>query len=179
MKLFVTKQKAVSSHYTINRDGIIYQLVDESRVAFHTPNWNTRSIGIDMQADPSAHSFYTYSGIGTCLKYHKDGKVTYKDKLYTTSKKDKETAIKECTPTFTQKQYTALNALLSGITTRTSVTKDNAHILGHCSSAGNHSDPRNFDWSKIGLTGKDSEYCEFFPNYENRVKELADQIFGS
>ncbi len=84
------EQPRVSSHYVIDRDGTIYQLVDDEKRAWHagvaswgniTEDVNSHSIGIEFQCP--AHSDWTFdeftpqqiqSGISLCQalmqKYH-------------------------------------------------------------------------------------------------------------
>jgi len=42
------KQRDLSVHYIVDRDGMIYYAVDESKRAWHAGNWNSRSIGIEI-----------------------------------------------------------------------------------------------------------------------------------
>ena len=42
------EQRGLSVHYLIERDGTIYYLVDEGRIAYHAKGWNSRSIGIEI-----------------------------------------------------------------------------------------------------------------------------------
>ncbi|MEM0438226.1 MAG: peptidoglycan recognition family protein [Candidatus Micrarchaeia archaeon] len=44
----VLRERKVSAHYVIDRDGKIYQLVDEKRAAWHARGYNRRSIGIEI-----------------------------------------------------------------------------------------------------------------------------------
>ena len=42
------KDRGLSVHYIIDRDGTIDYVVDESKIAYHAAGWNTRSIGIEI-----------------------------------------------------------------------------------------------------------------------------------
>lgn len=42
------KSRGLSIHYIIDRDGIIYYVLDEDKKAFHAENLNSRSIGIEI-----------------------------------------------------------------------------------------------------------------------------------
>ena len=56
----ILKRRGISTHFTIDNDGTIYQMVDTSSVAWHAGNRkvNARSIGIDF-----SNAFYTkYQG---------------------------------------------------------------------------------------------------------------------
>jgi hypothetical protein len=41
-------KRKLSVHYIIDRDGTIYYLVDEKKMALHAKGWNARSIGIEL-----------------------------------------------------------------------------------------------------------------------------------
>jgi N-acetyl-anhydromuramyl-L-alanine amidase AmpD len=136
----------VSTHYLIDREGTIYKLVDEKRVAWHAGKgslpWdktrtamNSSSIGIEMLA------------VGS-----KDDMVP----LFMSAKKYDEFAAKH--PEwigFTDAQYASLNRLIGDIQTRwPGIKHDNHHIIGHEDWAGRkrRTDPgQTFDWKKIGI----------------------------
>ncbi|WP_154657088.1 N-acetylmuramoyl-L-alanine amidase [Hugenholtzia roseola] len=132
----------VSAHYLIDREGQIYQLVEENRVAYHAGkghlpheahrqnDLNGRSIGIEMMA------------IGT----KKEMKMFMSEAQY-------EQIPKDCIG-FTEAQYKSLNLLLADIRKRHStISYDRKHIVGHDEYAPTRrSDPGSlFDWKKIGL----------------------------
>lgn len=130
-----------SVHYVIDRDGIIYQCVDESYSAWHagsgtwdndsqyTNRMNQYSIGIELLA------------IGT-----EDEMSLYLDSAAYAAIDDENIG-------YTDAQYSSLNLLLSDITARnTSITYDAQHIIGHDEYSSNKNDPGSlFDWSKIGI----------------------------
>ncbi len=65
------KQRGLSVHYIIDRDGTIYYAVDESRTAFHTQGWNARSIGIEIVNTGRSNMKYTdeqYNSIKSLIK---------------------------------------------------------------------------------------------------------------
>ncbi|HUT22232.1 MAG TPA: N-acetylmuramoyl-L-alanine amidase [Candidatus Bipolaricaulota bacterium] len=183
--------KTISSHYTINRDGTIYQMLGEEKVAAHVPCRkvfnertgkkdkcdpngipNKNSIGIDLEVN--VRTAYYWSKINTCLGLVKDKKIKGVENT-------KEAAIEFCTPTYTQAQYDSLKKLLQSIAGRTGYSYDISHTFAHCEWGG-HTDPRNFDWSKLGQStethqDRNPSYCKYFPIYEERVKELADKLF--
>lgn len=45
-------ERIASAHYVIDKDGTIYQLIDTFNKAWHAPNVNSRSIGIEHVAMP-------------------------------------------------------------------------------------------------------------------------------
>ncbi|MFZ5365242.1 MAG: N-acetylmuramoyl-L-alanine amidase [Patescibacteria group bacterium] len=158
-----------ASHYTINRSGAIYQTMGEEKVAIHAQQYNSAGIGVDLENDlPSS---FIYSKISDCLKECQAGN-------YPCAKhaNDKAYAINRCTPSKTDAQYASLNILIANIRARI----PGVRVVAHC-QGGVHSDPRNFDWSKLGFNAADypdTAWCKFYPTYANRVKELADKIFG-
>ena len=132
----------LSSHYLIERDGTIYWLTSEKRVAYHagkgqlakfpeyTDKMNLYSIGIEMAAIGTKEEMAEFIG-----------PVGY-DAL---AKKDIG---------YTDAQYTALNGLLGEIYKRYPTIKhDRDHVIGHDEYApGRKHDPGSlFDWSRIGF----------------------------
>jgi hypothetical protein len=123
--------KRIGTHYFIDRNGKVEQVVDERFVVWHGVK-NNESIGIDLDAGCS-------SANGSAA------------------------ASRSCN--YTQAQYDSLKSLIKSIESRTSVVFDDEHILGHCQSKNTtHVDPRNFDWTKIGLDnnkhkGKNCKYA--------------------
>ncbi|WP_231515001.1 N-acetylmuramoyl-L-alanine amidase [Oceanobacillus salinisoli] len=132
----------LSAHYLIGRNGEIYQLVPENRVAFHAgkgglanfPEYkdklNDYSIGIEMMA------------IGT------------KEEMSIMMSEDFYESIHPKDIGYTDAQYESLTLLLKDIWTRNpSVKKDRDHIIGHDEYAPDRkTDPGTlFDWSRIGF----------------------------
>lgn len=132
----------VSANYIIDREGKIYELVNENRVAYHAGkgklsfapyyenSMNGHSIGIEIL------------GIGT------------EKEMTMFMSKDNYSKIDKKNVGFTEKQYQALNLLLDDIIRRyPAVTKDRKHIVGHDEYApARRTDPGSlFNWSKIGL----------------------------
>ncbi|WP_335341993.1 N-acetylmuramoyl-L-alanine amidase [Bacillus alkalicola] len=131
----------VSAHYMIDREGVIYFLVPEDRVAYHAgrgslpdfPEYendlNEYSIGIELLA------------IGT------------KSEMASIMTGDLYDQVDSSLIGYTNAQYEALNRLLNGIYDRhPNVQRDRKHVVGHDEYApGRKSDPGSlFDWSKIG-----------------------------
>ncbi|WP_409271689.1 LysM peptidoglycan-binding domain-containing protein [Neobacillus sp. SCS-31] len=135
----------VSSHYVIGRNGEIYRLVDESRVAYHAgsgslpgfPGYENRlndfSIGIELMA------------IGT------------REEMLAFFPSETYDLISPSNIGYTDAQYRSLNLLLDDIINRhPSIIRDRRHIVGHDEYApSRRTDPgRLFDWSRIRVIGK-------------------------
>lgn len=129
-----------STHYMIDRDGTIYRMVPEDRIAFHAgPGYladhpyyddilNGYSLGIEMLA------------IGT----KEEMTSMIPEKIYDT--------IDRSHIGYTDQQYESLNKLLDSILKRNpSILADRNHIIGHDEYAPlRKADPGSlFDWSKI------------------------------
>jgi len=137
----IFKQYGVSAHYLIARDGIIFKLVNENRIAYHagkgslsdypsyTNKLNHHSIGIELLA------------IGT----EDEMKQYISPEIYATIPKNYIG--------YTEEQYAALNFLLPQIYERHDIKVDRRHVIGHDEySVGRKRDPGSlFDWTKIGL----------------------------
>jgi len=64
------KGNGKSVHYMVDKDGTIYYLVDESRMAFHSLDFNAHSIGIEIVNSGNAMDSYTdaqYSALNSLL----------------------------------------------------------------------------------------------------------------
>jgi N-acetyl-anhydromuramyl-L-alanine amidase AmpD len=133
----------ISAHYMIGRNGDIYKLVDEGRVAFHSgkgslPGFpayqnkmNEYSIGIELLA------------VGT------------RDEMLPMISGATYDSINPSLVGYTDAQYRSLNLLLDDILKRNpSVLRSRQHIVGHDEYApGRKTDPGSlFDWSRIGFT---------------------------
>jgi N-acetyl-anhydromuramyl-L-alanine amidase AmpD len=139
-RIFVNTE--TSSHYMIARDGTIYVLVGENRVAFHAGKgelsglpayknkMNEYSIGIELL------------GIGT------------RDEMLPIMSEKTYNLITSKNIGYTDAQYRSLNILLNGIYKRfPSIIKDRKHIIGHDEYAPDRKqDPGNlFDWTRLKL----------------------------
>lgn len=140
--LDIFKRYKVSAHYLIDRDGTIYSLVAENRIAFHAGKGvlghdsssqnalNGQSIGIEMMA------------IGTRAEMQKLGVINYE-------------LIPETAIGFTELQYQSLKSLLRDLKTRHADLKLNCQqVVGHDAYAPDRrGDPGLlFDWQKLELT---------------------------
>lgn len=115
----IFKQRQVSSHYSIDRDGKIFILVGEEKRARHAGPTNAYSIGIDL------------SHAQDCPGAGPSPKCAYTDEM-----------------------IASLNKLINSIANRTGIgiVKSDQSVIGHCQVEGTtHTDPRNLDWSKLGL----------------------------
>ncbi|QUW21206.1 N-acetylmuramoyl-L-alanine amidase [Sporosarcina sp. Marseille-Q4063] len=133
---------AISAHYMIGREGEIYLLVPENRIARHAgkgdlknfPHYkdelNKYSIGIEMLA------------IGT------------EEEMNSMLPANIYESIPEPHIGFTEAQYQSLQRLVNDIVNRNpAIKKDRAHIVGHDEYAPNRkTDPGSlFNWSEIGF----------------------------
>lgn len=134
-------QAEVSTHYFIDRDGMIYQCVDEELAAWHagvgtwaddeqyTNRMNQYAIGIELLA------------IGTYEEMS----------IYMTE--EEYNALDPADIGYTDAQYDALNLLLADILDRNpDITYDRDHIIGHDEYSEAKNDPGElFDWSMLGF----------------------------
>jgi N-acetyl-anhydromuramyl-L-alanine amidase AmpD len=136
-----------SANYLIARDGTVYRLVPEDRVAWHAGNghlpWdpmlksmNQKAIGIEMFAIGSPNDMKLF---GMTAEKYADFKAKHPDWVG-----------------FSEAQYATLNQLIDQIRARHPAIKhDRFHIIGHEEWAGRarRTDPGElFDWTRIGLT---------------------------
>ncbi|MCM3443098.1 N-acetylmuramoyl-L-alanine amidase [Metabacillus halosaccharovorans] len=132
----------LSAHYLIGRNGEIFQLVPENRIAFHAgkghlPNFpqykdalNAYSIGIEIMA------------VGT------------KEEMSNIMSASTYDSIDPQHIGYTDAQYQSLKTLIEDILDRNvTIKKDRQHIIGHDEYApGRKSDPGSlFEWGNIGL----------------------------
>jgi N-acetyl-anhydromuramyl-L-alanine amidase AmpD len=143
----IYRRGPASANYLIARDGTIYRLVPEDRVAWHAGNghlpWdpsiksmNQKAIGIEMFAVGSPADMKLFGM--TQAQYD---------------------AFKSKHPEwvgYSDAQYAALNQLVEEIRARhPAILHDRFHIIGHEEWAGRarRTDPGElFDWTRIGLT---------------------------
>ncbi|MGY3715068.1 N-acetylmuramoyl-L-alanine amidase [Sutcliffiella cohnii] len=136
------EEYGVSAHYIIDREGDIFQLVDESRVAFHAGkgmdlnfleyrnNMNDYSIGIELMA------------IGT------------KEEMNVNLQEGQYELISPSHIGYTDEQYHSLAKLLEDLYERyPKVLRNRENVVGHDEYAPvRKSDPGSlFDWGKIGF----------------------------
>ncbi|WP_047981845.1 N-acetylmuramoyl-L-alanine amidase [Ornithinibacillus contaminans] len=139
---FLLKDLRLSTHYVIDREGDVFQLVPENRVAYHAGksnlpnlpffihNMNDYSIGIELM------------GIGT------------KEEMASFIPEAAYDAISPNDLGFTEQQYRALSSLIQDILKRNpTIPNSRWHIIGHEDyAAGRKVDPGQlFDWCKLGF----------------------------
>lgn len=143
----IYRQAPASANYLIARDGTIYRLVSEDRVAWHAGSghlaWdpklksmNQHAIGIEMFAVGSANDMKLF---GMTQAQYDDFKTKHPDWVG-----------------YSDAQYAALNKLIAEIRARhPAILDDRFHIIGHEEWSGRErrTDPGElFDWTRIGLT---------------------------
>jgi hypothetical protein len=142
MNLDLFSGQAAGAHYTIERDGKIYQHHGEEWAIAHANNASMWALGIELNI--------------ACHKIKGKGCVSCNSLDFLDPKKDadKEAIKAACAPT--EEQYASLKGLLDDIKARHSLTYDNATLIGHCEADGStHGDPRAFDWTKVGLSNSE------------------------
>lgn len=134
----IFEDNSLSIHYIIDRDGVVYCYMPESRCAWHagvgtfgndekyTNSMNKYSIGIEIVAMGSQKDMAQY--------------LT----------KEEYSAIDSSLFGFTDAQYTSLDLLLDDICTRNGIPMDRDHIIGHDEYNPAKSDPGElFDWNRV------------------------------
>lgn len=160
------KCRRSAAHYTIDRDGKIYQHIGEERVAWHANSANADSIGIELQIKRK------YKTSCNSLNWAKAGAIAKAQGLTA------ENVIADmCGPT--DAQYVALKKLIDDIGTRHAIDD----VLGHCEVPGTtHADPRAFDWRRIGQgVRKSVGMCDYysFQAVKGRVIDVLSVSGGS
>jgi len=132
--------RQAASHYTVNRDGTIYQHVGEERRAWHAGQVNDKSIGIELETE-----IHWQGERCNKLKKRLVERIAKRD-----GQSPEDVVQERCEPT--DAQYAALDDLIYDIESRHEITD----IVGHCEvdspGGASHSDPRAFDWSRIGMS---------------------------
>jgi N-acetyl-anhydromuramyl-L-alanine amidase AmpD len=155
-----------AAHYTIDRDGKIYQHIGEERVAWHANTANADTIGIELQIKRK------YKTSCNSLDWAKAGAIA---KTQGVSAGD--VIADMCGPT--DAQYVSLQKLVDDIETRHTIDD----VLGHCEVPGTtHADPRAFDWRRIGQPVRKSVgMCDYysFQAVKGRVIDVLSVADGS
>ncbi len=143
----IFRHAPASANYLIDRDGTVYRLVPETRVAWHAGgghlSWdpalksmNQQAIGIEMFAVGSPADMKLF---GMNARQYGAFKGKHPDWIG-----------------FSDAQYTTLKQLIDEIRTRhPAILHDRFHIIGHeeWSGRARRTDPGElFDWTRIGLT---------------------------
>lgn len=154
-----------AAHYTIDRDGEIFQHIGEERVAYHAGAANNDSIGIELQIKRKYGK--------TCNKLKGAVLPSLAKRLGRT---EDDVVAEMCGPTLAQ--YSSLSKLLEDIRSRHTI-KD---VMGHCEVKGtSHQDPRAFDWSRVGQGPRDSlGRCDYYhlAAIKTRVVNLSTRTSG-
>ena len=132
----------VSAHYMIGREGEIYLLVPENRIAYHAGKGNLKSFPQDKDQLNNYSIGIEMMAIGTEEEMSSMMSAAVYD------------SIPQSNIGYTEVQYQALHKLINDIVQRNpDIKKDRKHIVGHDEYApGRKSDPGSlFDWSQIGL----------------------------
>lgn len=129
------KCRYAGAHYTIDRNGEIYQHMGEERAAFHANTENADTIGIELAIKRKYGT--TCNSMGDPAKVAADLGLTPEDIIADI-----------CGPS--KAQYEALANLVADIKTRHPIADDG--IFGHCEvKAATHGDPKAFDWHALGM----------------------------
>jgi N-acetyl-anhydromuramyl-L-alanine amidase AmpD len=135
----------VSTHYLVDREGRIYRLVPEERVAFHAGKG-------ELARQPSHKDSLNYASIGIeilAIGSEKDMRIFMNAEKYRDLAKRHPEFVG-----YTDAQYEAVNWLVREIAKRHPAVKlDRSHIIGHDEYAyGRKTDPGElFDYTRLGL----------------------------
>lgn len=125
-----------ASHYTIDRDGKIYQHAGEELATWHASSTpvNDVAIGIELQIRRKYGESCNSMHESDAAKIAKEQGIAAEDVI-----------AQLCAPTLAQ--YVSLDRLVKDISSRHPI----ADVLGHCEVKGtDHGDPRVFDWTQLG-----------------------------
>jgi len=132
----------VSCHYMIDRDGTIYELVPDDRVAYHAGKG-------EIPKEPQYTDRLNHYSIGIELLA-----IGAKEEMASMIDAETYDKISEEHIGYTDEQYEALDALIDVLVARhPTLEKTRDHIIGHDEYAPERkTDPGSlFDWGKIGL----------------------------
>ena len=117
----------LSTHFVIQRNGKVVQAVDIRRRAGHAGSiMNPWSVGVDLQIPQGCDQ------AGACV--------------------NNKSCSEKCF--YTPEQYESLNQLIEVLIKKTGIMRNDNSIIAHCQikyAESGHGDPRNFDWSRLGL----------------------------
>jgi len=120
----VLMKRHLSTHYIIQRDGSVHQTAGLEKRARHAGAINAESVGVDLQVASNCSAKYACTKDPSCLA--------------------------NCV--YTPAQYESLSKLIDFLSARTSISRSDARIIGHCQVSGTtHGDPRNLDWKLLGF----------------------------
>lgn len=128
------KCRPSAAHYTVDRDGKIFQHVGEERSVAHANTENSDTIGIELAIKRKYK--------GTCNSLPDLAKVAKAEGIA-----PEDVVADMCGPS--DVQYAALAKLVADIKTRHPIAADG--VFGHCEvKASDHGDPKAFDWRRVG-----------------------------
>ncbi|MFO0636661.1 MAG: peptidoglycan recognition family protein [Nannocystaceae bacterium] len=129
------KCRQSSAHYTIDRDGTIFQHIGEERTAWHARPVNSDTIGIELAIKRKYGK--------SCNSVSDFGAIAKAEGLA-----DSDVVADMCG--VTAAQYASLSKLVADIRARHPIASDG--IVGHCEVGDtNHGDPRAFHYGAIGV----------------------------
>jgi N-acetyl-anhydromuramyl-L-alanine amidase AmpD len=132
----------VSAHYVIDREGTIYLLVEEERIAYHAGKG-------ELPLFPEYKDALNHYSIGIELLA-----IGAEEEMIPVIGKDAFDRIDKSLLGYTEQQYNSLELLINDIVGRHPlINKSRTHIVGHDEySPGRKTDPgRLFNWGRIGL----------------------------
>lgn len=128
----------VSTHYIIDRDGLVRCYIPENRVAWHAGKG-------EWGGDPQYTNAMNHYAIGielVAIGSQSDMSQYLTDEEYA--------ALDESLLGFTDAQYEALKLLIEDLCRRYSISMDRSHIIGHEDYASRKDDPGElFDWDRV------------------------------
>lgn len=131
------------AHYTVDRDGAIYQHHGEELRLIHANDANDVSIGIELETGHVKVGGKRWR-CNDLMEARLDGKRLR-------NPEDLDYVRMACAPS--DAQYASLKALVDEIAGRHGIAVDEKGVIGHCEAGGEvHGDPRAFDWDRIGVS---------------------------
>lgn len=136
------KEYGVSAHYLIDRKGTIYELVPESRVAYHAGKGN-------LVKYPTYRNKLNHYSIGIEIMA-----IGTEEEMLPMMSADTYKKLKEEHIGYTEAQYESVELIIDDLVKRyPNMQRTREHIIGHDEYArGRKTDPGSlFDWSKLGF----------------------------
>lgn len=142
------KCRPSSAHYTVDRDGKIFQHIGEERVSWHAAPENHDTLGIELAIKRK------YGG--TCNSLPNLKKIAAAEGIA-----EEDVVADLCGPSLAQ--YRSLAKLVGDISSRHALATTDG-IFGHCEVAGTtHGDPKAFDWRRVGANPRKAKNaCDWY-----------------
>lgn len=144
------KQRGLSAHYVLDRNGDLYYLVPENVVAWHAGCCRNQYFNTKINNWTS----------GCCPNITNSGEIICKKRFNFCIERSNSRSIgieivNTGTPDdpITEDQYVTLNQLLPYLTQKLNIPYDDEHIIGHYQITDNKDDPINLEWGRLNLTG--------------------------